>query len=150
MDQSFHLRVRVVICSKERSQILVVRQKGGRHVFLPGGHYEVGESLQDTAVRETREELGITVVSKCYLGVVENDWVDLNTHQYEINHVFEVIPTETLSESQNPNSREDHLEFLWISTDDFEKENLLPTNLREPLKQYLATGLSNPWYILNS
>lgn len=42
-------------------EVLNVRKAGTRHVILPGGKIEAGESALDCAVRETREELRVRV-----------------------------------------------------------------------------------------
>lgn len=39
----------------------------GRGIILPGGKWEEGETFSQTAVRETKEELGITVVAGSFL-----------------------------------------------------------------------------------
>ena len=41
--------------------ILLIRHVKGRHVSFPKGHVEPGESEEQTAVREVREETGVQV-----------------------------------------------------------------------------------------
>ena len=42
-------------------QILLIKHKHGGHWSFPKGHVEKGESETDTALREIREETGLTV-----------------------------------------------------------------------------------------
>lgn len=56
-------RARVFVVSATRSVALIERRKGGlRYWAVPGGGIETGESPEQAAVREAREELGIDVV----------------------------------------------------------------------------------------
>lgn len=41
-------------------QVLLIALKGGRRWQLPKGHVEVGETAAEAAVREVREETGVT------------------------------------------------------------------------------------------
>ena len=44
----------------EKRRYLVLRHRNGGHWSLPKGHIEPGESEQEAALRETREETGIS------------------------------------------------------------------------------------------
>ncbi|MCK4316482.1 MAG: NUDIX domain-containing protein, partial [Anaerolineae bacterium] len=57
-------------------RVLVLRRLNQGEVRLPKGHVEPGESVQEAALRETREESGYAVVFKADLGtqVVEFDY----------------------------------------------------------------------------
>ncbi len=41
-------------------EVLLISPSGGDHWQLPKGHIEPGETLEETAVREVREETGVT------------------------------------------------------------------------------------------
>lgn len=41
-------------------EVLLIATAGGRHWHLPKGHIEENETLEETAVREVREETGVT------------------------------------------------------------------------------------------
>ncbi len=41
-------------------EVLLISPNGGDHWQLPKGHIEPGETLEETAVREVREETGVT------------------------------------------------------------------------------------------
>jgi phosphatase NudJ len=56
----FHGFVLVVV--EHEGKFVVIREaKENRGFYLPAGGMEVGESIQDTAVRETEEEAGIRI-----------------------------------------------------------------------------------------
>lgn len=59
------IEVAAVIVRDETGRILICRRGAGGHCAylweFPGGKREAGESLADCAVRECREELGVTV-----------------------------------------------------------------------------------------
>jgi 8-oxo-dGTP diphosphatase len=54
-----------IVLIKENKVALIERYRAGFHYFIfPGGGVEVGESLEQAAIRETKEELGIEVMIK--------------------------------------------------------------------------------------
>lgn len=55
------LYVAAVVIRDEDGRVLVVRKSGTDRYMLPGGKIEPGESPADTAVRELREEVGLTL-----------------------------------------------------------------------------------------
>lgn len=144
-EKKFHLCVRAII--HDGNYLLVVRKKGEKYCFLPGGHHEIGESLAAALKRELKEELGVENKVKKYLGLVENCWIEHGVYQYEINHVFEVDAL-GLNAKYTPRSLEDHLEFFWITPDDFKRENFLPVIMRSLLMNWLK-GDQKIWYEKN-
>jgi 8-oxo-dGTP diphosphatase len=141
-DKKFHLIARAVILNGR--SVLLVRQKGGANTFLPGGHIEIGESAGAALQREIREELGLRLEIEKFLGCVEAGWEDEKRHNFEVNLIFKAA-----LQNQNPEispvSHEDHLEFLWSSVDDLDKNNLLPLPIRKLIFQYLA-GDNSAWW----
>ena len=51
----------VIHKSGDRYKILLVRNHNGRNYSFPKGHVEMGETEEETAVREVREETGLDV-----------------------------------------------------------------------------------------
>lgn len=55
-------RVSVIVVNQEKEILLVKHRKGNRQYWvLPGGRLEYGETFQECAVREMREETGLDV-----------------------------------------------------------------------------------------
>jgi ADP-ribose pyrophosphatase len=62
----------VIVARDEDGKVAVLSaefpQHGGAYVFLPGGRREPGESPEECAKRELREESGVTAASWRFLG----------------------------------------------------------------------------------
>lgn len=72
---SGYARVRAELIVLRGDEILVCREEG-RMPAMPGGSVEPGESIEHAAVRECREETGISAVNAAYAGVFYADASD--------------------------------------------------------------------------
>ncbi|WP_231586788.1 NUDIX domain-containing protein [Paenibacillus sp. E194] len=98
---------------------------GMDNTFLPGGHVEFREGMQESLSREIFEELGLQCEVKQYIGAVEAGYEDNNVYHQEINHLF-IADAQGIEHSWNPESKEQHLEFYWIHVNEMDEHNLLP------------------------
>jgi 8-oxo-dGTP pyrophosphatase MutT (NUDIX family) len=90
---------------------------------LPGGHSEPGESMSDTAVRETHEEIN-RVVDPAHLFRVDNtdnDGINFTTYLCEITQPFK------------PDLNHEHVDYEWLNIKDD-----LPSNIIPPLAKTLT------------
>ncbi|GAB5388264.1 MAG: hypothetical protein Alpg2KO_12320 [Alphaproteobacteria bacterium] len=72
-DTHHHLGVYAIILSADRSEILLIEKARGPYTGLqdlPGGSLEPLETLEETLVREVREETGTTVTHRRQLQAV--------------------------------------------------------------------------------
>jgi len=134
-----HLLTRAVIW--DDNHVLVVRAEGQSHTFLPGGHRETNEGLEEGLRRELREELGVEARIGRYRGVVEHRWTRDGERQYELNHCFSVsVPH--LTADRTPQAQEAFLSFAWAPVDRLAEVALEPA----PLRSLLADGPEAPWW----
>ncbi len=102
--------------------IVLFRKEDSKNLFLllhyPSGHWdfvkgkmEKGETTHETAIRETREETGITDVN--FLDGFE-EWIEYNfQYQKELVHkkvVFFLAETKT----KEVNISHEHLDYTWM------------------------------------
>lgn len=67
--------VSAVVLRNEAGEVLTVRKRGTQRFMFPGGKPEPGETTAQTAIRETREELGVELdaAQLVHLGDFETD-----------------------------------------------------------------------------
>ncbi len=71
----------------DRDRVLVLeRRKSWPGIAFPGGHVEPGESITESAVREMREETGLTVHNLRCRGIIH--WFDEVTTKRELIFCF--------------------------------------------------------------
>ena len=108
------------------NKVLLAKQKTESNTFLPGGHIEEGEYAEESLRRELLEELGVESRIGRFVGVLEHKFTDRLDKEYEeINLIFEAS-----LDSEDARSIESHLEFMWVTPEEFEEANLLPSSLQ--------------------
>ena len=78
-----------VIIINENSEILIGKRKGSHAPYfsIPGGHLELGETFEETAIREIKEETGISIRNPKVIGVTN----DLITYKNENKHFVSIV-----------------------------------------------------------
>ena len=83
-----------VVVVNDAGEILLIRRTDNDNWALPGGAMDLGESLPDTAVRETAEETGIDVEITGLVGIYTDPrHVILYTSNGEVRQEFSVVFT---------------------------------------------------------
>lgn len=88
---------------------------------LPGGAVELGESVQEAAVRETQEETGITVQVTRFLGYIDAIERD-DQEQVRWHYIIFYFEATTLDQAVTPG--DDASEVQWISEQELEQYDL--------------------------
>ena len=103
----------VVICD---DRVMVLSRPSHDEVRLPKGHVEQGESLRETALRETREESGYGgLVIEADLGRQVVAFNRSGYHFVRAEHYF--LMTFAEGELGSPSGGEAQFEPLWLSWD---------------------------------
>lgn len=133
----FHNIARALICSQDK--VLLARAKHASNTFLPGGHIELGESAEDTIIREINEEAGFNAQIVRFCGAIEHLWPEQTKENHEISLIFltEIIG---LDDSIKVHTKEPHLELFWAPISQLKRLNLQPAPLIELIKNRKDTS----------
>ncbi len=80
-------RVGVALILEKDGKVLLVRRKGAHGAgtwSTPGGHLEFGESPETCAIRETREEVGVTASDPKFLAITNDVFESEGKHYITI------------------------------------------------------------------
>jgi len=127
-------------------RVLLQRPKDDTAYAIPGGHVALGETNEETLVREFKEEINanIKVDNLKWVGEIFFPWGDKPCHQ--ICLFYNVLLTEdsniplsgTFWGNEQLEDKSFKLEFSWIDVKNIETIELYPVEA----KKYLAEGLN--------
>jgi ADP-ribose pyrophosphatase YjhB (NUDIX family) len=103
-----------VIVVNDEGAILLIRRSDNDNWALPGGGMDLGESLPDTAVRETAEETGIHVEVTGLVGIYTDPrHVILYTSNNEVRQEFSAVFTARPLGGE-PTPSDESTEVRWV------------------------------------
>jgi ADP-ribose pyrophosphatase YjhB (NUDIX family) len=107
-----------VVVINEAGEILMIRRTDNDNWAVPGGAIDLGESVAQAAVRETREESGIECEITGIVGIYSDPkHVLLYTSNGEVRQEFSIVLTaQPLSGQPTPSSESS--EVRWVPTSD--------------------------------
>jgi ADP-ribose pyrophosphatase YjhB (NUDIX family) len=114
----------VLICD---GKILLEKRKNepGRGKWsIPGGLVELGESVEETVIREVHEETGLLVEKPEHIDVVDNITKDENG---EVKYHFVIIDYFVKLQGGTLKASSDAEELRWVAFDEVEKYDLTKT-----------------------
>ncbi len=131
MSQQLELIVRALIIKNRK--ILVCQTNGRGYYFLPGGHVEFGETMQEALKRELYEEMEAKVVQSQFIGGFENLFEQDGEKKHEVSFIFQadIDITDVIA-------KEAHISFFWFTMDEFINENIVPSALKDAIVAWTA------------
>lgn len=112
-----------IILIKDRQVLLVQRANppGAGKWSLPGGKQELGETAQETARRELREETGLDCGELTLAGYVDSIHHDATGR---IAFHYTILDFAARYIGGEPRAADDVLDLAWVSTDEFDRYDL--------------------------
>ena len=125
-----------VIVVNDQDEILMIRRTDNDNWAVPGGGMDPGESITETAVRETEEETGITCEITGLTGIYTNPrHVILYTSNGEVRQEFSIVFTARPVGGQLRPSSET-AEPQWVAPMTIPGLNMHPS-MRQRIQHYL-------------
>lgn len=140
--------VRTVGVTLRNGKILIQREKDGNEYALPGGTVKLGETTEETLIREYREETGAEITIKKLLWTEESFWEYNGKKQHGIAFYYLIdFLDDTIFEREDFISQKDNCNIVlgWYPVEklkeiiiypDFIKEEL--HNLDQPIKHFVS------------
>lgn len=137
----FYFKFRSAGLIIKNNKVLVVEMDNNGYYCLPGGYVEVGETTEEAAIRELKEESGKDVRIIGYLGMVENYFITKSLRRmheiscYYLMEFVEDVATEDFSLIENDKGYIVKLDFKWIDISEIDNYVIRPRFLKELVKQ---------------
>lgn len=126
----------------DQERLLMIRRTDSGLFALPGGRHELGETLTETAIRETLEETGVTIRVDGLVGIFSNPHHVVAFSDGEVRQEFSVCfrarPT-----GGTPRSSNESTDVDWVPRDQTVVLNVHPS-IRLRIEHGYANG--EPYY----
>lgn len=139
MDKFFKHSVKAIIIKDNKLLVESVDYGHGRYCKLPGGGQEWGETMQETIIRECKEELNLDVkplrlvLARDYIAKNHNQPYDLDCfHLAELMFECEADDFKTLANGSEPDSNAQKIK--WLDLDKLAESDFYPKAIIPYLK----------------
>lgn len=122
--------VGAVILNSEDKVLICKSNKWNQQYVIPGGHIEAGEKMEETLVREVKEETGLEVYDIQLLGITES----IYSKSFQNQKHFIFIDFICRSDSDQVVLNEEAESYQWIELsqiEDYELEEFTANLLQE-------------------
>ncbi|MQA04280.1 MAG: NUDIX domain-containing protein [Streptosporangiales bacterium] len=106
-----------VVVTDDQDRVLLIRRSDNDNWALPGGAIDLGESLTQAAVRETKEESGIDCEITGFVGIyTDPKHVILYTSEGEVRQEFSIVLT-ARAVAGEPTPSDESADVRWFERD---------------------------------
>lgn len=124
------------ICILRDGDKLLVEDKVGKGIVFPGGHVERGESMQQSVIREMREETGLTIEHPVLCGI--KDWEQEDGSRYLVAiYRAERFSGELCASAEG--------RVFWVTREEFDRMNVI-WGMRDILRVSESADLSEMYW----
>lgn len=132
-----------VVARDGEGRILLIHRTDNDLWSIPGGAIEPGESVRQTAIRETKEETGYDVEVTGLIGIYTDPRHVIAYSDGEVRSQFSICVTAIVTGGEQRTSSESS-EVVWQPTDQLGELTIHPTN-RLRIDHALDGGRTEPW-----
>ncbi len=126
-----------VVVINDSGDILLIRRADNDNWALPGGAIDLGESVSQAAIRETKEETGIDCEITGITGIYSDPkHIILYTSNNEARQEFSIVLTARATAGQ-PTVSNESTEVSWISPADIDRYHM-DRSMRLRIDHYLV------------
>lgn len=135
--EDYKLNIRAAGIIIHDNKVLVHKNINKDHYGLLGGRVSIGESSNNTIVREIKEELGKDVEIVKYLTTVENFFETSDSKFHEILFVYQLEFSNNEDKDINYTLKniegKNYLQYEWLDIDKIKEYNIAPNCMQELL-----------------
>jgi 8-oxo-dGTP pyrophosphatase MutT (NUDIX family) len=133
-----------VVVVNEAGDVLMIRRSDNGNWAVPGGAIDLGESMVQAAIRETREETGIECEITGLVGIyTDPKHLILYTSNGEVRQEFSILLTAVVIGGQ-PTPSSESSEVRWVPREDLANYQM-DRSMRMRLGHYLADRSGSPY-----
>lgn len=130
-----------VVVANDQGEILLIKRSDNDNWALPGGAIDLGESLTQAAIRETKEETGIDCEITGLVGIyTDPKHVIHYTSNNEVRQEFSIVLTARATGGQPRTSGESH-EVRWVTRESV-MDYQMDRSMRLRVNHYELSGSS--------
>lgn len=123
------------IVTDEHGRILLIKRRDNTLWALPGGGHDIGESIEQTAVREVKEETGLDVEITGLVGIYTNPAHIVAFSDGEVRQQFSLCFTTRLRGGELTIDHES-TDIAWTAPDNIDRLDMHPS-MRLRITHYL-------------
>lgn len=130
--------VRVAGVLLKENKILLQKIKDRNEYALLGGQLRFGETLEETLMREYKEEIGAKIVCRRLFWTEENfwSWKGKDTHNLNYYFLIDLYEGEVAAETFIQMNDNKNVEFGWVALDDLDNKKIFSQFLKSELKNF--------------
>lgn len=110
----------------DAGRLLMIRRTDNNLYALPGGRHELGETMTDTAVRETLEETGLEVAVTGLVGIYSNPEHVMAYTDGEVRQEFSIC-FRAHATGGDPRTSDESSEVVWVERDQLDDIEVHPS-----------------------
>ncbi|MBW0103659.1 NUDIX hydrolase [Pseudonocardia sp. KRD291] len=123
----------------DRDRLLMIRRTDNDLYALPGGRHELGETITETAIRETDEETGLSIEVTGLIGIYSNPDHVMAYTDGEVRQEFSICFRANATGGE-PRTSDESSEVLWVERRDLDSVEIHPSIRLRIGHGYAGTG----------